>query len=117
MEFLDSLDPEIAQGFAEFQKQSPDLGGAFIERLYGDLYQRERLSLRERFLVVISSLIVSGQMQAQLATQVRLTLKSGMTREELMEVALQVSVFSGFGCAMNAMSVIDAVADQLEIES
>jgi len=117
IEFLNSIDPETAETISLLRNKSPELVDALIERLYGEVYQRDKLTLRERLLVTVASLMTSGHMQPQLAMQTRLALKYGLTREELMEIVLQVSVYSGLGHAVNAMTVIDAVADQLELES
>ena len=117
LEFLASLDPTAAENLARFRKMSPELIDGFVNRLYGENYQRDRLSRRERFLVTIAGLMASAHLDAQLAMQVRLALKNGLTREELMEAALQISVFSGYGNAINAMLIIDGVADQVELES
>ncbi len=117
MEFLDSIDSVMAGAIAQLSKKSPELVDPMIQRLYGEIYQRDKLTLRERFLVTIAVLMVSGQMQNQLLVQARLALKSGITHEELTEVALQISVFYGFPCALNGMFAIESVADQLELES
>lgn len=116
-DFLNSIDPETADGIARIRNRCPELVDSLLERLYGEAYQRDRLTLRERLLVTVAALMVSAHTEAQLATQARLALKAGLNREELMEVAFQISVLSGLGHAMNGMVVIDAVADQLEIES
>src|ERR1700756_2315478 len=97
LEFLASLDPTAAENLARFRKMSPELVDGFVNRLYGESYQRDKLSQRERFLVTIAGLMASAHLDAQLAMQVRLALKNGLTREELMEAALQISVFSGYG--------------------
>lgn len=117
LEFLASLDPIAAENLERFRKISPELVDGFITRLYGEIYQRDRLSRRERFLVTIAGLMASAHVDAQLAMQARLALKNGLTREELMEVALQISIFSGYGNAINATAIIDGVADQVELES
>jgi 4-carboxymuconolactone decarboxylase len=117
LDFLTALDPDAADGIKQARRISPELIDALIERLYGNAYQRDKLTLRERFLVTIAALVSAGNMEGPMATQSRLALKSGVSREELMELVFQVSVFSGFGIALNAIVVIDAVADQLDIES
>lgn len=117
LDFLATIDPVMAESFANIERKSPEAVRELFERLYGHLYQRDGLPLRERFLVTIAGLISSGQTQAQFATQIRLALKSGITREELAEVALQLSIFSGFAHSINAVAVIENVADQLELES
>jgi len=117
LEFLNSIDPVAAESLKQLRQKAPELVDVLIERLYGEAYQRDKLTLRERAFVTIASLAASGNMNPQLATQIRLALKIGATREELMEVIYQISVFSGLGCATNAMIIIDAVADKVEADS
>lgn len=85
-----------------------------IEHLYGNLYQRSQLSLRERLLVTIAVLMSSGNMAPQLALQSQIALKNGIKSEELMEIALQISTFVGFATAINAVNIVDSVADTID---
>jgi 4-carboxymuconolactone decarboxylase len=114
LEILKSLDPQLGQIFEEESSPCPELTEALIEYLYGNLYQRDQLSLRERLLVTIAILMSSGNMKPQLATQTQIALKNGIKREELMEVALQISVFCGFANAINAANIVDSVADSFD---
>jgi len=59
----------------------------------------------------------SPSMHPQFVGQLRLALKNGLSREELMEVADQFSVFYGFPAALSALHIIDGVADEVEITS
>jgi 4-carboxymuconolactone decarboxylase len=113
LEFLESLDQDVRDAFKDGAPY-PDLTNALITHLYGNLYQRDQLNLRERLLVTIAVLMFSGNMQPQLATQTRIALKNGITRQDLMEVALQISAFGGFANSINAAYVVDSVADTIE---
>ena len=114
LEFLKTLDLEIYEAFNEGGSLHPDLTNALLELLYGTLYQRGQLSLRERILVTIAILMSSGNMAPQLAAQTRIALKNGIKHEELMEIAFQISPFSGFANAINALNVVDSVVDTLD---
>src|ERR1700744_5571347 len=116
LNFLTEIDPEMVSGLMQVRHMYPELVDSLIEHLYGHAYQRLPLSLRDRVLVTVSALMASNQAQPQLATQVRMALKIGFTREDLMEAALQISVLSGFAASLNAMSIIDSVSDRLEVE-
>jgi alkylhydroperoxidase/carboxymuconolactone decarboxylase family protein YurZ len=112
LDFLKTLDSEVYEGFKENVSPCPDLTNALIEHLYGNLYQRSQISLRERLLVTIAVLMASGNMMGpQLALQLRIALKNGIKREELMEVAFQISVFCGFANAINASNIVESMAD------
>jgi 4-carboxymuconolactone decarboxylase len=117
IEFLKSIDPESAEIMAEMRTRFPDLVDAFIGRLYGDAYQREGLTFRERILVTIAGVIASSSMESQLIGQARIALKNKITQEELMEIVQQVAVFSGFAKAINAALIIDSVVENSGVES
>lgn len=116
-EFLKLLDCEVYDALSDNDSPYPDLTNSLIELLYGNLYQRGQLSLRERLLVTIAALIHSANMRPQLTTQLHIGLKNGIKAEELMEVAFQISPFCGFANAINAVNVIDSVADAVEASS
>jgi 4-carboxymuconolactone decarboxylase len=114
-EFLNSFDPKAAEAIADLNAKFPDLAIPFSERLYGEVYQRDTLNLRERLLVTVATLAGSGNMEPQLPMQLNIALKNGVSREDLMEVALQISLFYGFARAMNLAMLVDSMADELEI--
>lgn len=111
-DFLSTFDPGTHESLLEIQPLCGDLVDSLADRLYGDLYQRNKLTLRERLLVTIAGLIEQGNTHAQLKTQLRLALKNGISREELMELANQMSAFSGYAKAMNAAMLIDMASLQ-----
>lgn len=113
-DFLSALDPEALEVLSDMSSKCPDLVEAFVQTLYGDLYQREGLNLRERVMVAIAAIIVTSDMRPQLIGQVRIALKNGVSREDLMEVARQASVFCGIPKAINAASIIYSVAEEVE---
>lgn len=111
LEFLQLLDPNGAKTISNMKAKAPDLVEALINSLYGEAYQREKLTLRERFLVTIAAIMASGNMHPQLAYQTELALRNGVNRDELMEIAYQISPLCGYATAINSMAIIDGVAD------
>jgi len=110
-DFLDSLDSNSNRALGRMKSKLPWLADSLVNSLYGEVYQRDKLTLRERFFVTIAALITSGSMQPQLAYQTELALKNGVTRDELLEVACQISPFFGYATAINAMAIIDSIAE------
>jgi 4-carboxymuconolactone decarboxylase len=114
-EFLKTFDPQVSEAIGVLSANFPELANPFVERLYGDLYQRDTLTLRERLLITIAMLAASDKTDLQLPMQLGIALKQGVRREELMEIALQISVFCGFASAMRLAITIDTLADEFEI--
>lgn len=82
---------------------APDLGRYVIEFGFGDVYSRPGLSLKSRELATVAALTVLGHAQPQLAVHLHAALNVGCTREEIIEVIIQMALYAGFPAALNAM--------------
>ena len=88
---------------------APDLVEMLIDSIYGNIYQRGVLSIKERHIATLSALIAMGSSERQLSFQGRAAYKLGITKEEIQEILIQNAIFSGFTRAMNAAVVLDEV--------
>ncbi|WP_338463843.1 carboxymuconolactone decarboxylase family protein [Franconibacter daqui] len=88
---------------------APDLGRYVIEYGFGDVYSRPGLDLKSRELATVAALTALGHSQPQLAVHLHAALNVGCTREELIEVIIQMSLYAGFPAALNAMFTAKAV--------
>jgi 4-carboxymuconolactone decarboxylase len=86
-----------------------DLGRSIVEFVYGDVYSRPGLSIRDRELAAVATLVALGR-SAQLPQHMRAAMKAGITEGELREVIIQTATVAGFPPAMNAMSQLKTVA-------
>ena len=85
-----------------------DLGRSILEYVYGDIYLRPGLSLRDRELAAVATLVALGR-SSQIPQHLRAALKAGVTPDELREVIVQTAAIGGFPTAMNAMSTLKSV--------
>ncbi|MGZ6544762.1 MAG: carboxymuconolactone decarboxylase family protein [Actinomycetota bacterium] len=85
-----------------------DLGRLVVETVYGDVYTRPGLSLRDRELAAVAALVATGR-SSQLPAHLRAALRAGVTGDELGEVILQTATIAGFPPAMNAMSTLKTI--------
>ena len=90
-----------------------DMGRSIIEYVYGDIYLRPGLSLRDRELAAVATLVALGR-SSQIPQHLRAALKAGVTPDELREVILQTAAIGGFPPAMNAMSTLKTVLAGLD---
>lgn len=88
---------------------APDLVEMLIDLIYGNIYQRGVLSIKERHIATLSALIAMGSSERQLSFQGLAAYKLGITKEEIQEILIQNAIFSGFTRAMNAAVVLDEV--------
>lgn len=88
---------------------SPDLGRYIIEFGFGDIYSRPGLDLKSREVATIAALTALGNAQPQLKVHIHAALNVGCTREEVVEVIMQMAVYAGFPAALNGISAAKAV--------
>ena len=74
-----------------------------IECGFGDIYSRPQLDLRTREIATIASLATLGCAQPQLKVHIEAALNVGCTREEIVEVFMQMALYAGFPAALNAL--------------
>jgi 4-carboxymuconolactone decarboxylase len=82
---------------------APDLGRYIIEFGFGDIYSRPGLDLKSREIAVVAALTALGNAAPQLKVHLHGALNVGCSKEEIVEVIMQMAVYAGFPAALNAM--------------
>lgn len=82
---------------------SPDLARYVVEFAFGEVYSRPGLELRLREVAAVAALTALGNARPQLKTHLRAALRVGVTKEEVVEVIIQMAAYAGFPAALNAM--------------
>lgn len=88
---------------------APDLGNYIIEFAFGDIYPREGLSLQERELITITSLLTTGGCEPQLDVHINGALNVGLLPEKIIEAFIQCIPYTGFPKVLNAVAVAKEV--------
>lgn len=91
---------------------SPDLGGFIIEYAFGDINSRNGLDLKSKGIAVVSALTAMGAAQPQLKVYINEALNTGSSINELKEVILQMSVYSGFPSSIYGMNALKEVLNE-----
>ncbi len=82
---------------------APDFARYLIEFPFGDIYSRPGLDLRSREIAVVAALTAMGNAAPQLKVHLQGALNVGVTREEIVEVIMQMAVYAGFPAALNGL--------------
>ncbi|MCP3726114.1 carboxymuconolactone decarboxylase family protein [Paraburkholderia sp. CNPSo 3272] len=82
---------------------APDFGRMLIEFGFGDIYSRPQLDLRAREIATIAALAALGNARPQLKIHIEAALNVGCTRDEIVEVFMQMALYAGFPAALNAL--------------
>ncbi len=94
---------------------------AFITRTaWADIWDRPGLDRRERSMVTLAAL-TAMRAEGELSMHVRAAIRNGLTREEIAEILLHVSIYAGlpagnaaFAIAQGTLKELDGSADSGE---
>lgn len=112
---LSRIHGHIGEGVMDTLKDiAPDFVRLIIEFPYGDIYSRGVLSPKERQIATIASLTTLGNSPAELKAHIQGGLNVGCTRQEIVEIIIQMAVYAGFPNAVNAMLVAKEVFAELD---
>src|SRR5437867_380223 len=102
----DRLD-EARQAFSEV---SPDFERYVVGFLAGELWLRPGLDLKTRSLVTIAAVTALGRTRA-LRFNIEMALNNGATKQEIIEVLIQMAGYAGFPACWDALGVAREVFD------
>lgn len=91
---------------------SPDIVKYIIEFAFGEIYNRKGLDIKSRELVSLSSLLTLGNAVPQLKSHIHGALNVGWTRDEIMEIAIQILLYSGFPNSLNGLQIMKEVFEE-----
>jgi len=91
-----------------WQKLCPDFESYVLEFLAGEIWSRPGLPLKIKSLCTISALAALGRTQG-LELNIRMGLKNGATREEIVETLLQIAPYAGFPACWEGLQVAQRV--------
>jgi 4-carboxymuconolactone decarboxylase len=91
------------------------LGRYIIEFAFGDIYARPGLDLKLREIATVAALTALGNAQPQLKVHIHGALNVGCTREEVVEVILQMAVYAGFPAALNGVTAAKEVFQERDV--
>lgn len=93
---------------------APDFARCLIEFPFGDIYARPGLDLRSREIAVVAALTAMGNATPQLKVHIEGALNVGVSRDEIVEVIMQMAVYAGFPAALNGLFAAKAVFAERE---
>jgi 4-carboxymuconolactone decarboxylase len=91
---------------------APEFGRYLIEFPFGDIYSRQGLDLRSREVATIAALTALGNAAPQLKVHIEAGLNVGLSRDEIVEIIMQMAVYAGFPAALNGLFAAKEVFGQ-----
>ncbi len=103
-EKLKEIDGEAGERVIQSLRDiAPDFARYVIEFPFGDIYSRPALDLKSREIAVVAALTALGNAAPQLKVHIHGAINVGCTREEIIEVIMQMAVYAGFPAALNGL--------------
>jgi 4-carboxymuconolactone decarboxylase len=103
-EKLKEVDGEAGERVMESLRDiAPDLARYVIEFAFGDVYSRPGLDLKSREIAAVAALATLGNATPQLKVHIHGALNVGLSRQEVVEIIIQMAVYAGFPAAINGM--------------
>lgn len=105
LEMLGKVDGKGGQAVVDSLKDiAPDFARYLVEFPFGDIYSRPGLDLKSREIAVVAALTALGNAGPQLRVHIGAALHVGCSREEILEVIMQMAVYAGFPAALNGLA-------------
>lgn len=110
MKNLKAIDGEAGERVIQtLEGIAPDVGRYILEFAFGDIYEKDTLSFREREIITITSLLTQGDTKNQLIVHINGSLNVGITKEEIIEVFTHCIPYVGFPKVLNAIMIAKEV--------
>jgi len=90
-----------------------DFQNITIENLFGDIWTRPGLELRERSMITCAALTVLGR-EPQLKTHLRGALNVGLSRNSVNEMMIHLAHYGGWPVAVNGLRVAAEVFSEID---
>lgn len=85
------------------QDIAPDFGKYLLEFPFGDIYSRPGLDLKSREIATVAALTAIGNAAPQLKVHIAAALNVGVSKEEIVEIMMQLAIYAGFPAALNGL--------------
>ena len=96
---------------------APQFARYLIEFPFGDIYSRPGLDLKSREIATIAALAALGNATPQLKVHITAAVNVGCSRQEIVEVMMQMAIYAGFPAALNGLFAAKDVFHDLDAAS
>lgn len=94
------------------EKTEKGLSSLITDFVFGTVIARKGLDLKTREMLTVASLISIGTASKQLELHMKAALNVGVSKSELLEVIIQMAVYTGIPSFMNALHIYNLITDK-----
>ena len=106
----------VARAEASKTQFDTDFQQFITESVWGDVWSRPGLELRTRQMITMAMLAALGRHE-ELGAHIRATRHTGVTRNEVKEIFLQLAVYAGAPAANSAFALAKRVYQEMDSQS
>lgn len=88
-----------------------DMNAITCDYLFGEIWTRPELSLRDRSVITLSILVATGK-ERQLRNHLLAALRFGLSPKQLKELMIHAAHYSGWPSGMNGLRVLQDTLDE-----
>lgn len=115
LEKLEEISPGAAARTAESLNDiAPDMVRYLMEFVFGEISSRPGLDMKAREITAVASLATLGTAPNQLKVHIKGALNCGCSRDEIVEVLMQVLVYAGFPAALTGLRLAKEVFQEMD---
>lgn len=109
LSLLKLLDPEAPEKVVKrLDRLSPDFAELILGFSFTDIVSRPGIDLKTREMLTVAALMAMGTAAPQLEFHIRAALNVGVSREEIIEIVLQIAVYAGVPACMSGITAAEA---------
>ncbi|MCX8641778.1 MULTISPECIES: carboxymuconolactone decarboxylase family protein [unclassified Gilliamella] len=101
-----------ANGLTQNAQLAPKFDEYICDFAYGDIYSRKSLSLLQKQLITISSLITQGCVEDELKMHIHGGLNAGLTEEQVLDICVHCLPYVGFPKVTSALKTAHQVFNE-----
>jgi 4-carboxymuconolactone decarboxylase len=118
LEKLEEISPGAAKRTAESLNDiAPDMVRYMMEFVFGEISSRPGLDMKSREIAAVAALAALGTAPNQLKIHIKGALNCGCTRDEVVEVLIQVLVYAGFPATLNGLRLAKEAFQEIDGKS
>jgi len=84
-----------------------------VENLFGDIWNRPGLELKERSMITVAALTVLAR-ERELKTHLRGALNAGISREKINEMMIHLAHYGGWPVGVNGLRIAKEVFEEID---
>ncbi len=110
LSLLDSL--QVQRMEEAYHNFSPELVQFTLEYAFADIHSRKGLDKKYRQIATVAALTTLGNAAPQLKFHINGALNIGVTKDEVKEIMLLMTVYAGFPAAINGTNILREVLEE-----